>query len=219
MQPEQFQVTLKDLEAGPRRMVCAIVEDWLKAALQESDAEPRGPGQLDVNLERTGRRVVVRGRAAAPLTMPCARSLVPTPVDVDAEIFLVLEPAEPRAKPASSNRGRAGRRALRGQAVAPSSRNIGDPQAKTGGRSEALADLDAAHDVYSGEVIVLDAFVREALLLELPMMPLASGLPSGDSPGIHPTRDAAESGGEKFIDERLKPLAEIMRRLGNSTKE
>jgi len=82
-----------------------------------------------------------------------------------------------------------------------------------------LADLDVAQDVYSGEVIVLDTFVREALLLELPMMPLASGLPSTDSPGIHPTRDSAERGGEQFIDERLKPLAEMMRRLGNSTKE
>ncbi|HMR80646.1 MAG TPA: hypothetical protein PKD61_36300, partial [Polyangiaceae bacterium] len=53
---------------------------------------------------------------------------------------------------------------------------------------------------------MLDPFVREFLLLDLPMVPVSSDLPTGAIPAI--PRPPAESG-EKPVDPRLAPLAAI----------
>ncbi len=60
---------------------------------------------------------------------------------------------------------------------------------------------------------MLDGFVREFLLLELPMTVRRSDLPSTDDPAIAPP--SAEPGGAepRPIDPRLAPLAAIASRL------
>ncbi len=69
-------------------------------------------------------------------------------------------------------------------------------------------DLDEVdRDTYSGDKLVLDDFVREQLLLEVPMQPLCKddceGLPIPE--GVKPPKDF----GRDAIDPRLAPLMNI----------
>ena len=73
----------------------------------------------------------------------------------------------------------------------------------------------AAQDTYDGEQVVLDSFVREFILLDLPMTPLRSDLPLAEDAAIAPPSGSADSaaGTEQTVDPRLAPLAAIAHRL------
>ena len=60
---------------------------------------------------------------------------------------------------------------------------------------------DADLDTYEGEELVLDPFVREAILLEVPPFPLCST----NCPGIAPPPTEAEPVSDE-VDPRLAPL-------------
>lgn len=72
-------------------------------------------------------------------------------------------------------------------------------------------DLDRAR--FTGHEVVLDALVREHLLLEAPMQPLCKP----DCPGIevpkHLRPPPADFGGEGAIDPRLAPLQQLKAKL------
>jgi uncharacterized protein len=212
-----FIVPLADLERGPRKVRWTISEAWLRDALVGTDAVPRGgDGELGVELMKNGREVMVRGSARVALTMPSARSLEPVPLDLEPEIFLLLAPAQPEVVP-----GRA-RKKRRGQADGGRLRDA-HPAREGAGRSRGpwedppLTQDQAARDTFSGDQIVLDSFLREFILLDLPMSPLRNdeaegdtGLRSGQEPAIRPPSTAGE---EAPIDPRLRPLAAIASRL------
>ena len=74
---------------------------------------------------------------------------------------------------------------------------------------------EAEHDTYDGETVVLDDFIREALLLELPNFPLCSEA----CPGIRPAEQApgAEPGApSERVDPRLAPLGALRATLAKS---
>ncbi|HEY3496571.1 MAG TPA: hypothetical protein VGK73_17855, partial [Polyangiaceae bacterium] len=74
-----------------------------------------------------------------------------------------------------------------------------------------LSSEDAAEDVYQGEEIVLDEFLREFIVLEIPPYPRRSDLPSAEeSLSSRPLADPPE---EKPIDPRLLPLLGLRERL------
>jgi uncharacterized metal-binding protein YceD (DUF177 family) len=82
-----------------------------------------------------------------------------------------------------------------------------------------LTDEDAGRDTYDGHEIALDGFVREFLILELPMFPRRSDLPTGGA-GANPPLPAGRQSGEKSpLDPRLSPLAELKSRLEKTKKE
>jgi uncharacterized metal-binding protein YceD (DUF177 family) len=192
-----FIVPLSDLEWGPKQVSFEVGEPWLRRTLEGTQAAVRsGPGRLDVELTKNGREVMVRGRVRCELSMPCVVSLEPVEVDVNAEIFLLLSPAGPRP-PARGAARNAGQRA-KGQ-----SGWAKDPE---------LSDHDAARDTYEGSEVVLDDFVREFILLELPLFPRRSDLPLSESLAIHPAPEADRS--DTRVDPRLLPLAELKSRLG-----
>jgi hypothetical protein len=120
-------------------------------------------------------------------------------VDVDAEVFLLLEPAV--AAPSAHGPGR------------PRGNRKRQPRAKAA--EPELLPEDAARDTYHGEQVLLDTFVREFLLLDLPMVPLRSDLRSDETPTISgpPGGDAPGVDQTATLDPRLAPLAEIARRL------
>lgn len=220
-----FVVPLADLERGPKQVQWTVSTDWLRHALAGTDATPNADGQLDVTLTKTGREVVVRGSLRADVTMPCSRTLDPVDVPIATEVFLMLAQAEPPA--AQRPRGR-----RRAQREAAGERRGSAPAAKAAskkGWSEdpPLTDADAARDTFVGEQIVLDPFVREFILLELPMFPLRSDLPSdapaaiapaSPSPGSASNGDGGAGAEPRRIDPRLAPLAAIKARL-KSDKE
>ncbi len=198
MENPRFVVPVADLELGPKELEWELPTEWLAGALEASEAAPRGArGRLRATLTKNGKEVVVLGHVQAALTMPCARTLAPTDVDVDAELYLLLAPAVAAEERARKGRARKSKKAL------PAGRERGDAH-------ESLSGEDAAGDTYDGERVVLDPFVREFILLELPMFPLHSE----DSRAIRPTVAASETT-EKPIDPRLAPLAALKSRLEN----
>jgi len=203
-----FAVPLADLERGPKHALWVLDEKWLNAAMAGSDATARGVGAIEVILTKDGRQIIVKASIKAPLSMPCSRTLDPVDVDVDTEFLLMLTP-EPTAAPKHKK-----------AKASPESSGKGHKEAVGRlAKDRYLSDEEAAQDHYSGDEIVLDSFIREYLLLELPMVPLRSDLRDKDKPAIPGPPEEAQARSGTRIDPRLAPLAEIAGRLKNDTKE
>ena len=68
---------------------------------------------------------------------------------------------------------------------------------------------EADVDFYDGETVVLDEFLREAVLLEVPSFPLCSE----DCPGIRPSAKSTPERSEPVLDPRLSPLRALKTKL------
>jgi uncharacterized metal-binding protein YceD (DUF177 family) len=215
-----FTVPVADLERGPRTVTFTLDEAWLREALEGTDATPRRAASATVELSKSGRDVMVRGRVEAALSMPCVVTLDPLDIDLNPEIFLMLAPApsEPKAPSARQAKKRAADSAERTAQGSPSAR--GGDKRKRGGDDEAeegqlLDPTAAARDTFEGSQIELDPFFREFLLLDLPMFPRRSDLPLTEGPAIGaPPPEPGEH--EPVIDPRLQPLAALRSRLRDS---
>ena len=205
-----FVVPLADLERGPKHAVWSVDEKWLDVAMEGTDAKARGVGSIEVTLTKSDTNVLIKGTIKVPLTMPCARTLEPVGVDVESELFLMLSPA-PAGAPAPK-RKRKGRGA---ESSAKANPEITGRLAN----DRYLSEEEAARDHFSGDEIVLDSYVREFILLDLPMVPLRSDLREKDKPAIPGPPEESQDGSGRRIDPRLAPLAEIAGRLKNDTKE
>ena len=227
MTKASFTVPVADLERGPRTVTFTLDEAWLREALEGTDAAPRGAGTATVELSKSGRDVMVRGRVEAPLSMSCVVTLDPLDIDLNPEIFLMLAPApsEPKAPSARQAKKRAADGAERvdrkGGALALGSPNArGGSQRKRGvdeelEEGELLDATAAARDTFEGSQIELDPFFREFILLDLPMFPRRSDLPLTEGPAIGaPPPEPGEH--EPVIDPRLQPLAALRGRLSDS---
>ncbi|HEX4340989.1 MAG TPA: DUF177 domain-containing protein [Polyangiaceae bacterium] len=230
-----FSVPLADLDYGEREIDEEIPRAWLTRALEGTEAVPRDkPGRVTVTLSKNGREVMVRGRARAYVTMPCARTLDPVDFDLDADVFLLLGPpgAAPRPAPAKRARGTQGQFGP-GQpkrtaaAAAPATADpeggkkkpppkLSGPERRKREEDAILAEEEAARDTYDADRVTLDRFLREFLVLELPMVPLREDLRSEATPAIERPLDPAPEEGrqaQEAIDPRLAPLAAIASRL------
>ncbi len=145
--------------------------------------------------------------------MPCARTLDPVDISITPEIFLLLEPRGltppgppsrkgPRPGRVAPKTGRSGRTAERDLAGWSN-----DP---------TLGEAESARDTYAGDQVVLDSFLREFILLELPMVPLRSDLRSVEDAAIGGALSATAVPEEPAVDARLAPLAAIASRLRGS---
>lgn len=147
------------------------------------------------------------------MTVPCARTLDPVDVDLDSEIFLLLAPAGPRPE------GTARRPRKQRQPAPKQGEQKGKTSKKSAEAAEALEEADAARDTYGSEEVVLDDFVREFLLLELPMFPLRADLRSDGAPAIStPLETQNPEPVTRDIDPRLAPLAAIASRLSEKKR-
>lgn len=212
MTTPSFVVKLGDLEHGPRKVTFAITEDWLRRALEGSDATPAGkPGSLTVELTKNDRDVLVRGRAEASVTVPCVVTLDPLPFELTPDIFLMLEQvaAPPRPKKAKDTEPKP-EKAVKAPKRSRKRKDADDLE---------LSPEDAAKDTFSGEEIILDDFVREFILLEIPQYPRRSDLPSAEeSLSSRPLEGPTTK--ERPIDPRLAPLQGILQRIrGQADKE
>ncbi len=207
-----FSIPVADLEYGDREIDEEIPVAWLEAAFAGSEATTRGePGRLTVTVGKSGRDVMVRGKARASVSVPCARTLDPVDVDLDADIFLLLSPAAPRLDAASNRPAKSKSR----QNVSKKAHRKRGAGANADTETEALGASDAARDTYDGEEVVLDDFVREFLMLELPMFPLRPDLRSDETTGMGEPLPAGPEAPRtsREIDPRLAPLALIASRL------
>ena len=191
-----LSVSAHDIDAAGTAVDADLPTDWLDRELGVPDLAIVAPGHVNARLSRSGADVVVRGRVRAELTTPCARCLEPAPVHVDAELALVLEPhrAHDGKKPNGDAR----------------------PSAKGSGPKEPEYEFhgeEADVDTYDGETVILDPFIREAILLEIPNFPLCSEA----CPGIRPAASAEAP--EPAVDPRLRPLGALKAKLNKKTKE
>lgn len=210
MQPTRFTIPVRDLERSDQRRSWELPPDWIDWALSESEARSDGSrGSLEVYVKKSGREILVKGEAHASVTMPCARTLEDVPVKLDADIYLLLSPRKPSATSAS---GRKGGRSRKDEEAASTEEQLS-------------ADM-AAHDEYDGDTVELDAFVREHLLLELPLFPVKSDLPFDPAPATDTPPDeagaaadpTAEAPAAPAVDPRLAPLAALANELQRTGK-
>jgi uncharacterized protein len=198
-QQAQFAVPVRDLERSDQRRQFELSPGWLDGALAESEARSDGsPGSFEVQLSKKGREVLVKGVVRASVTMPCARTLEPVPVKLEAEIVLLLTPRAPAPAGTPAN--------MKVRRARP------DPEAE----EELSAEL-AARDEYEGDNVELDGFVREHLLLELPLFPVKSDLPFVATPATDPPPE--EEPAERAVDPRLAPLAALAKQLQRTREE
>ncbi|MDI1434178.1 MULTISPECIES: YceD family protein [Polyangium] len=203
-----FAIPAGDIDAAGRSIAADLPVAWLDEQL--SDCEMRGAevGHVSGRLSRSGADIVVRGRVHAVLQAPCARCLETTKIDVDAEMSLLLKPAAPAmlAQKADEKRAAAqAKKAAEGSPKTETGKGKRAPKEKELPEYEFSSD-EAEVDVYDGETVVLDGFIREAILLEMPIFPLCSEA----CPGIRPASpEAVEGGAEPPIDPRLAPLGAL----------
>ncbi len=209
-----FVVPLADLERGPRSLTFTLSEAWLQQAFEGTDATPLRPGKATVDLSKSGKDILVRGHVEALVRMPCVVTLEPVDIELCPEIFLMLAPAAGQVGPKSRQKVRAESQTLvQGPPRGAGTRKRGAKDEEDDG--ELLDDRSAARDTFEGSQIELDSFFREFLVLELPMFPRRSDLPSSEGPAIGPPSEEADEP-EPVIDPRLQPLAAIRGRMRES---
>jgi uncharacterized metal-binding protein YceD (DUF177 family) len=192
----------------------------LKTVLSETEATAESDGKLEVELTKTGREVVIRGKAQVSVTIPCVVTLDPLAFELVPEVFLLLSPPG-SAEDDRPRRKKLARRAESLETVAGATKapRPGKTQRAAGPETDLeLSERTAALDTYDGEKIVLDEFIREFILLELPPYPRRSDLPSGQRPAIGPPTTGSETPSAP-VDPRLLPLAQLKSRLSESKKE
>ena len=179
-----FVLELHDLDAAGKTLREPVPLAWLRGALEDTEVLAHGEdGLVDVRFSKTGTDVVVRGTVKATLQTPCSRCLEPAVFEADGEISLLLVPeASPRG---------------------PGAKGKAPPKPPRHAHDEVeITAADAELDTYSGEQVILDPFLREALLLEVPPFPLCKP----DCQGIAPPPGNEDVSPEAPIDPRLLPL-------------
>lgn len=212
-----FSVALRDLERNDQNRSWTIPAEWLAKAFEGTEATPEGaPGQLELYLKLSAREVLVKGKARAKVIVPCARTLEPLTLDLDAEVLLLLTPRVAAAAP-KRERERAPRGNDRAERTPRGNDRAERPARQRDSSNEALegelSSEEAARDHYEGETVVLDEFVREHLLLELPLFPVRSDLPSEEAGVTGSLPDPAGTDEPAELDPRLAPLAALRQGL------
>lgn len=253
-------ISAKDIDTAGIKVDTDLPVDWINRELSDTEAEAKAPGHLSARLSKTANNIVVRGDVTASVTMPCARCLAPTNIEIQGELSLLLQPAPAAhgvpgsrsgrggaahdkagsggsgggetsmwaraaakaipewgsASPAKSAKGEGSKPAGKAKAAGATGSGKGSKKAKE--PEYEFAAEEAEHDTYDGETVVLDDFVREALLLELPNFPLCSEA----CPGIRPAElapGAEPSAASERVDPRLAPLGALRAKKAHQTPE
>ena len=155
----EFSIPVRDLDAAGKPVQFTLRTAWLRGALEGTEVQPAGgDGSLDVRVSKSGTDVVLRGKLAAELVVPCARCLEPAHVSVKQDLSAL---AVLRSKMREEARGKGGK---------GGKRTKGSQEQE----EEEEAPPDADMIAYDGETLVLDDLVRDELLLAVPMIPLCS---------------------------------------------
>lgn len=176
-----------------REVKLPISPAWLRGAMEGCEMQPLGTeGLADVHISKTGNDVLVRGKVEVELAIPCARCLTSVTLRPDIELSLLLTPTATPTVPA------------RRSPVAGASGRKKDPLAE---EDVTFDPAEADLDTYEGDKVVLDRFLREAILLEAPIFPLCSDA----CEGIRPAPDST-SHPEAEPDPRFLPLLELAKK-------
>ena len=225
-----LQFVANDIQLEGHEVDVRLTADWLDGQFAEAGLR----GQRGANegarvfgrLSRSDDDIVVRCRIAAAVDAECVRCLDPAHLIIDADLSLLLRLVQrgggARAAGARSGAARsglakvAGSKGIASKGASAGSSKASVPRARGGESTEEyeFAANEAEIDSYDGETVVLDAFVREAILLEIPNFPLCSDACPGIRPGPAP-RERLEL--PTPVDPRLAPLGAFKKQLGGAT--
>ena len=208
-------VTANDIDIAGHEIDADLPVEWLDHELADAEVHAVAPGHCSARLSRSGRDVVVRGHVKAEVEAPCARCLQPVRLPLAAELSLMLVPA-PTAKPKPGHSHAAhghGHAAHGAHAAQPADGASGKGRASPKDAEYEFASHEAEIDTFDGETVVLDDFVREALLLELPNFPLCSESCAGIRPRAGAPGVSLSAETKKPLDPRLQPLNALRAKL------
>jgi uncharacterized protein len=205
-------VPANDVDPAGIELTVELPQVWLDSTLKDAEAHATRPGSFRGRLSRSGKAdVVVRAKIAAELELPCARCLGPAPLSVSTELSLLLKPRPGGAPQDEAARvRREAKRAAKGAAKGPAAAGATKegpneaPPAKAAAKAPAakappkpprhaeyeFSSAEADLDEYDGEKVILDDFVREAILLELPSFPLCTEGCEGGGRALEPGVEA-----------------------------
>lgn len=177
-------VPANDIDAAGLEVAADLPPAWLDSQLEDAQARAVAPGKITGRLSRSGRAdVVVRCKVTCEVELPCARCLAPARVDIQADLSLLLEPRASAPSAAGAHGKSPSARAKTAAAGSPPK-----PLAKASAKGKPrphveyeFGSSEADLDEYDGEKVVLDDFIREAILLELPSFPLCAAEPDRDA--------------------------------------
>ena len=162
----EFSIPVRDLDAAGKSFSFPLRVAWMRGALEDAEVQPAGPeGSLEGRVSKSGTDVVLHGKLAAELVVPCARCLEPARVSVKQDLAALAVLRSKMREEARGKRGSKGRGASAARGGASPARDEMDEE-----ESPPDADMIA----YDGETLVLDDLVRDELLLAIPMIPLCS---------------------------------------------
>lgn len=210
-------VPANDIDVPGIALDVSLPVDWLTGELADAQVSAVAPGHLTARLSGSGGDVIVRGRVQAKVTTPCARCLGPTEIPIDTELSLLLRPV-PRTGPSGARGGPSHHAPTHGAHGANGANGAGarkGAQEKDKEPEYEFSSEEAEIDTYDGETVVLDPFVREAILLEMPNFPLCSEA----CPGIRPS-GSEEAAAEPVppLDPRLAPLGALRDKLARGAR-
>jgi uncharacterized protein len=196
-----FSFIVHELDDGPKTYDEVIARDFVEAAL-EGEAEchaGEGAGALHVTLTKMGREILAVGTAKVTLVAPCARCLKDAVLPVVGEIEAIAIPAgsAPAQPPPKGGKKGAAKDGAKKHAKAPRKADDEDDD-------DDIVDDGPDTIRYEGEHLVLDDVVRDAIVLEIPMMPLCSEA----CPGIE-RPPLAEEPADRTVDPRFAALLSV----------
>ena len=140
---KRFVIDLHDVAQHEGSWTFPLTREWREAVFHGSDVGAGGDddGRLEVRVTQAGKEFLVQGRLHVALSATCGRCLRPTPVEVEADVAVLFVP--------------------------------GPVVVREPAKEEDDAEPDEGPDVehYQGQSIVLDDYVRDTILLEVPMNP------------------------------------------------
>ncbi|MBI5501750.1 MAG: DUF177 domain-containing protein [Deltaproteobacteria bacterium] len=152
-------IDLHDVSEHEGSWTFPLTRDWSAAAFKDCDVAPAGEdGLLEVGVTPTGKDYLVQGRLRIGLAGTCVRCLRPTSLEINTPIAVLFVP---------------------GPVV------VREPAKDDGAEAEPDEGPDVEH--YQGHRLILDEYVRDTILLEVPMNPRCAvdctlpGRPQGES--------------------------------------
>ena len=177
----EFTIPAHDLDMGGKAFTFPVRASWVRGVIEDTDMHaPSEDGQLTLRASRTGNSVIVNGQLVGSIVATCGRCGEPALIRVDERVGVLAVPA---AEVSKTNKNKA-------------SKKDDDDE------DDIVVDPDDPETLaYDGEEVILDALVRDELLLAVPMIPLCRK----DCPGIKASLVSSEPE-PAGIDPRLAPL-------------
>jgi uncharacterized protein len=197
----EFELHVTDIDEAGKDYAFELSPAWLDAQLQDASLrhDPAyGPGQLEVHAQENGvGEYLVTGTMRAHVLTECGRCLGDAKIAVDVAIA-TLYARTSAARPS-------------GAARTGQERRVRTERYERHADQKEDEDDDFPREEFSGNAIALDEFVREHIVLELPMQPLCGEACTGIAIPAHllPPADVFPSSSGDAVDPRLAPLQRL----------